>query len=254
MPHFLINSSDISEGLISVLNPETVHHLVSALRIKKGETVKFIDENGVQHRAEIIDLSKKEVTAKILKSEKSTRVLNCGLYLAQAVLKPDAQSLLIANAAELGIKGVYPFVSEYSTVKNSVAKLKAEKWQKAADEAFKQCERADRMRVFEVLSLEEITKKFKPENVIVFAEKFAETDVFEAVFGLCKNAGNKDNEILVVTGPEGGFSDNEFEFFKKSGFKLVTLGNLIFRAPNAVTAGVSNIIAALNLKNKEASR
>ena len=243
MPHFLINSNDIEDNIICVKDRETLQHLALALRVKTCEKIKFIDENKIQYNAEITDVSKKEIRAKILESNVSKRELQYKIYLAQSILKTDGENLLISNATQLGIKGIYPFISEYSTVKNSIAKLKAEKWQKISDEAFKQCERADLMQVFDIIPLPKILEKFKPENIIVFAEKYENTDIKDAIKDI-----NLNDDILIITGPEGGFSEEEFEFFKEKKFKMATLGNLIFKAPNAVTAGVSNVIFALDLK------
>ncbi len=244
MPHFFISSNNANAGALTVNAPETVHHIANVLRVKTGETVKFIDQNEIQYITKITGVSKKEIRAEIIKSEKSTRKLKHNIYLAQSVLKNEAQGLLISNAAQLGIKGVYPFISDYSTAKKT-AGIRCEKWQKIADEAFKQCERADKMQVFNALSLNEILSKFKKENIIIFAEKDSNCKIFEAVQDI------KDNsEILIVIGPEGGFSDMEFDFFKNRGYKMVSLGNLIFKAPNAVTAGAANVIFALDLKDQ----
>ena len=242
MPHFLINSNNVCGEILKVNCPETLRHLAGALRVQKGEIVKFIDENKVQYETEIVEISKKEVRARVLSSEVSKRELKYQIFLAQSILKTDAQNLLISNATQLGIKGVYPFVSDHCAVKKESIKFKNDKWQKVADEAFKQCERADLMSVFEISPLEKILEKFKRENIIIFAEKYENSRVLDAVKTL-----DISGDILVVVGPEGGFSEKEFEFFKEKGYKMVTLGNLIFKAPNAVTAGVSNVIMALNL-------
>ena len=53
---------------------------------------------------------------------------------------------------------------------------------------------------------------------------------------------NKDDKVLVIIGPEGGFSQKEFEFFKERGFEMLTLGELILRAETAVTVGLGNVI------------
>lgn len=243
MPHFLISSNNVSSGVLTANDPETVHHLANVLRVKTGEIVKFIDENKIQYNTKILSATKKEIKAEILKKEKSIRELSHNIYLAQSVLKNEAQGLLISNAAQLGLKGVYPFVSDYSTAKETIAKLKNEKWQKIADEAFKQCERADRMQVFETQPLDEIFTKFEKENIIIFAEKDDNCNILEAVANIEKNSG-----ILIVTGPEGGFSDREFDLFKKEGYKMVSLGNLIFKAPNAVSVGASKVIFALDIE------
>jgi len=234
MPHFLIEKENIKNNFIYVEEPELLHHLASVLRVKINETLKFIDiDKNVYSAAEIIE------------KVKSRRELGFKLYLAASILKNDAQNLLIANATELGIKGFYSFVSDFSTVKKDFVKNKIEKFQKISNESFKQCERADIMQVYEILPLDFILGKFKKENVIIFAERFENTDILDAAKDI-----DTEGEILCVTGPEGGFSDREFEYFKKNGYKMATLGSLIFRAPNAVTAGVSRVIFALELKNR----
>lgn len=245
MPHFLIGKENIEGKIIRVREAELLQHLVLALRVKTGETLKFIDNDKNVHRARVLEVSKKELTAEILESQKSKRELNFRIYLAQSVLKNDAQNLLVANATELGIKGLYPFISDFSTVKADFIKSKIEKFQKISNESFKQCERADLMQVFEILPLDEILARFKKENIIIFAERLENTDIPGSVKDI-----NLEDDILLVTGPEGGFSDREFEKFRAAGLKTATLGNLIYRAPNAVTAGVSNVISALELKKR----
>ncbi len=245
MPHFLIEKENIEGNFICVEDRELLQHLVLALRIKTGETLKFIDVDKNVYKTRVLEVSKKFLKAEILETVKSNRELDFKLYLAQSVLKNDAQNLLIANATELGVKGLYPFLSDFSTVKEDFAKKRTEKFQKISNEPFKQCERADLMLVFDILPLEIILEKFKKENIIILAERCENTDILGSVKDI-----DLGGEILVVTGPEGGFSDREFEFFKEKGFKMATLGNLIYRAPNAVTAGVSNVIFALEMKKR----
>lgn len=245
MPHFLIEKENIEGNFICVEDRELLQHLVLALRIKTGETLKFIDVDKNVYKTRVLEVSKKFLKAEILETVKSNRELDFKLYLAQSVLKNDAQNLLIANATELGVKGLYPFLSDFSTVKEDFAKKRTEKFQKISNESFKQCERADLMLVFDILPLEIILEKFKKENIIILAERCKNTDILGSVKDI-----DLGGEILVVTGPEGGFSDREFEFFKEKGFKMATLGNLIYRAPNAVTAGVSNVIFALEMKKR----
>ncbi len=245
MPHFLIEKENIDGNFIRVEEPELLQHLVLALRVKTGETLKFIDREKIVYTTKVLEVSKKSLRAEILESQKSKRELNFKLYLAQSVLKNDAQNLLIANATELGIKGLYPFISDYSAVKEDFIKKRTEKFQKISNESFKQCERADLMQVFEVLPLNEILARFKKENIIIFAERCKNTDITAAMENIDIN-----DDILCITGPEGGFSDREFEKFQNAGLKMVSLGNLIYRAPNAVTAGVSSVISALELKKR----
>lgn len=57
----------------------------------------------------------------------------------------------------------------------------------------------------------------------------------------CFKDGAYEGEISVVTGPEGGFEENEVEYAMQAGLKAVTLGSRILRcetAPAAVLAAM----------------
>lgn len=235
MPHFLIKSQDVVNGSVTLIEPHLLAHIVGALRLRAGEEIKLIDENKIEYLCKATEVSKKTVVAQVLSQEKSLRFLPFKVTLVQAILKPDAMNLAVANAAQMGVSEFLPVVSDNSTIKLSAMAGKHEKWQKVSDEAFKQCERADLMKVLEpVNGLETALKGVK--NAIIFAERDADTALSQAIQGF-----NKDN-ITAIIGPEGGFSEREFEFFARQDYPLVSLGNLILKAPNAITAAMAQIV------------
>ena len=59
---------------------------------------------------------------------------------------------------------------------------------------------------------------------------------------LKENPVKKGENILVIIGPEGGFSESEFEYFRNKNLPLITLGDLILKAETAVIIGLGNII------------
>ena len=59
-----------------------------------------------------------------------------------------------------------------------------------------------------------------------------------------------NQNILVVVGPEGGFSQREFDLFKNSNVEMLTLGDLILKAETAVVVALGNIIYEFTAKNK----
>ncbi len=163
---------------------------------------------------------------KIEKSYKSTRELEFELYLAQSPLRSDAQNFIIEKATELGVAGIYPILTDNCAQKN----LKIEKWQKIAYESSKQCERAVVPTIFPAGRLEDL-KNF--DKLIAFTERGGQN--YD-----CKiSAGEK---VLAIVGPEGGFSDAEFEYFKEKNIAQVTLGQTILKAETAVIVGLGNLI------------
>lgn len=237
MPHFIINSNNISEKRIKISDKDLYRHIIKVLRAKNGEKLLFLDENEIQYETVLNTVEAGYFECIITNQYKSERKLGINLYIAQSVLNSDAQTSAIQKATELGVKGIIPLYTDNCAVKESIIKNKIEKWQKIAFESVKQCERADIPKVFEMSYIKNICKKF--EQIIVFAERDTNTSFFQYVK---ENKIDKTKEILIIIGPEGGFSQKEFDFFKENNIPLITLGNLIYRADTALTAALTTVI------------
>ena len=142
------------------------------------------------------------------------------------------------KATELGIRGIYPVITDNCAVKREVASSKTEKWQKVMYEASKQCERAKIPTCYPMTTFEELLKK-NFNRVIVFGERSTEQNLKSY---LKKTPVLKNENILVIIGPEGGFSQREFDFFKKQNLPIISLGNLILKAETAVIVALGDII------------
>ena len=239
MPHFLISSNSIDNGIIRINDKELYHHLAKVLRIKKGEKLVLIDEKEIQYITTVKEISSKEIHTKVIDSYQSTRKLDLTLYLAQSVLKPDAQFSTIHKATELGIKGIIPLYTDNCTIKQTIINEKIEKWQKIAVESVKQCERADIPKIFEMQKLKDIIKDNKFDVILAFVEKDANYTLSDFIK---EKKITKQQSILAIIGPEGGFSDNEFKIFDELNVPKITLGNLIYRADTATIVALSNLI------------
>ena len=240
MPHFFIKTADISGDGIKITEKATLHHLLRVMRLKTGEKLLLTDENQTSYTAEVREISQKCIICKILAREKANHFLKTEIYLAQGVLKSDAQAFVIQKATELGVKGIYPVLTDNTVVKASVIDAKIEKWNKYALEAVKQCERTDIPTVFGRTSLKNLLESGEFTTIIACVERTQEKTLKEALKSI-KNHG----KILVIIGPEGGFSKEETELFKKYKIFRVSLGKLILRAETAVISALSNIIYEL---------
>lgn len=241
MPHFFISSKDVNDNHIVISDKDNYKHIAKSLRIRKGEKLLLIDENKIQYETVVENVTSNEVIVKIENSYKSDRSLDFGLYLAQSPLRSDAQSFVVEKATELGIKGIYPVHTDNCALSEEIITKKIDKWQRIMYEASKQCERADIPTCFKLEKLEDLIDKF--ERVIVFCERIA-TNTLKDI----KPVKSGEN-VLVVIGPEGGFSEREFELFKNKKVEMLTLGNLILKAETAVTVALGNIIYEFGTKN-----
>ncbi len=237
MPHFIIKSENIKRKVINISDKDLYKHIIKVMRSKPGEKILFLDENKIQYETILKNIESDYFTCNIISRYKSNRTLNINLYAAQSVLNSDAQISAVQKATELGVKGIFPLCTDNCSVKKSVIESKIDKWQKIAFESVKQCERADIPKVYNLTNLEELTDKF--EQIIVFAESDTDRNFFEY---LKENPIDKTKDILIIIGPEGGFSRAEFDYFNRKNLPLITLGNLIYRADTALTAAITTII------------
>ncbi|MBQ3640670.1 16S rRNA (uracil(1498)-N(3))-methyltransferase [bacterium] len=237
MPHFIIKSQIINNNSITIDDKNLYNHIVKVMRARIGEKLKFIDEKEIQYETVIENISNSSFNCKIEKSYKSVRKLPLNLYVAQSVLNSDAQISALQKATELGVKGIIPLYTDNCSVKESFIKNKIEKWKKVIFESVQQCERADIPQVFDLKRIDEIIKDF--DYVIVFAERYANKTFFDYIK---ENKIDKSSKILVIIGPEGGFSQKEFDYFIKNNLPLITLGKLIYRADTALTAALTVVI------------
>ena len=201
-----------------------------------------VDNLQTQYETTVEKITSSTIITKIEKSYPSKRILPINLYLAQSVLKKEAQSDAIQKACELGVKGIFPLITDNSTIKKSHAAEKIDKYNKLSYEASKQCERPDIAPVFEITDLDTILKNNEFNIKIACVEKHAKSTLKSFINS---TKINKTDKILVIIGPEGGFSEREFELLNDSEAAMVSLGNLILKADTAVISALSNIIYGL---------
>ena len=228
MPHFFISSNSVEGDVIVIQDKENYMHIAKSLRARVGEDLLLIDENQIQYETKIEKIDASTVTARIEKSYKSNRKLDFELYLSQSPLRNN--DIVMEKLTELGAAGIYPLMTDNCTVSPDNVKRKIPRWQKIMYEASKQCERADIPTCFEPVTMETLPKY---DTTIAFCERRADLTLHDV---------HLTGSVLVIVGPEGGFSEREFQFFEKNNIPMVTLGNLILKAETAAIAGLGNVI------------
>lgn len=234
MPHFFINSNNKTDNKIVISDADNYRHIARSLRARCGEKLLLIDENQIQYETKISEINSKEVICEIEKSYLSKRDLEFDLFLAQSPLRSDAQLTVMEKATELGVRGVYPVFTDNCALRVN----KQEKWQKVMFEASKQCERAKIPTCFAPTTFEEILQK-DFDKIIVLAERSTEKSLKQY---LSENPIKKGEKILAIIGPEGGFSQKEFDYFRSKNLPLISLGDLILKAETAVIVTLGDIV------------
>ena len=184
------------------------------------------------YNLKIIEITKDKVKAEIVSKtlNKATNDANITVYLS--MIKNDALTTAIDNLAELNVKQVKLFKSEFSVA--VIDEKKLEKLKQIAIQASKQSERADIMQI-SLINKRDIDKDCKDIKNVFFAYE---------------NSNNKltrfNGDFAVIIGPEGGFSQTENEYFS-SFANNISLSKTILRAEVACVASVSMLKAVNNV-------
>ena len=132
---------------------------------------------------------------------------------------------LLQKATELGVDEIIPVISERTVVKIDNKKdNKISRWEKIMKEASEQSHRFDIPKMHDITSLKGLV------NVNADIKIFCNTNEMSKNIKKVLQDSKKSGTILIVVGPEGGFSDAEVDFLSNNGFVSVTLGSNILRA------------------------
>lgn len=207
------------------------HYLLDVLRLSPGARLEAFDGAGGRYRATL-----EEGGALSLGEREEEVGPRAAIALAQALVKGDKMDLVVQKATELGASAVVPFEAERSVVRLSGARAeeRVRRWQKIADEAARQCGRADVPRVHPVASL---------AGVLDLGRSLGARCVFlwekEQACRLAQAAASGAGPILVATGPEGGFTEGEIEQARAAGALTASLGARVLRTETAPLAALS---------------
>ena len=220
----------VSQGLVDPivdLAGGEAHHLRNVLRCRVGDFVSLFDGRGAEADAEIVRISKRSVTVEV----RHRRSVSChetqSLILATAVPKGDRFRWLVEKATELGVSRFIPLTTARSVVEPSPGKL--DRARQTVIESAKQCGRSYLMQIDEVMDW----TSFVQTELISERTLVAHPAAAQPGASLVEEMINTQKPIVVATGPEGGFTDDEIELALQSGATLVGLGSRILRIETA---------------------
>lgn len=239
MPHFFISSKNVEDNTVTISDKENYTHIAKSLRTRIGERLLLIDEKRIQYETKVSKITSDSIYFQIEKSYYSERDLKFNLYLAQSPLRSDAQNFVIEKATELGVRAIIPIFTDNCALNKSVIEKKIVRWNKIMYEASKQCERAVIPACEELKTLEDIISSDRFDKIIAFCEREAKLTLRDL---LSESPIDEGQNVLIIIGPEGGFSKKEFNLFKEKAIPMLTLGNLILKAETAVTVALGNLV------------
>lgn len=219
--------------------PDSVfHHWVRVLRAQPGDQAILFNGLGGEFLVQLTEVNKKDATAHLLHYDPVDRAPDYHVILGQVMSKGDRMDYAIQKATELGVHKIQLLVSERCEMrlKYDRDQKKLEHWQQVTIAA---CEQCGMNRVPEILppvTLEDwlLQTKNSPASKLVLAPQQNSAVLHKPL----------PKSILLLVGPEGGFSEGEIQQAVDHGFSCWTLGPRILRTETAPVVALAALLYA----------
>lgn len=217
-----------------LIDGEEFSHLVHVMRKKTGDVIGVVDGEGTFHEVTLEEIKKKQAKGKITATSRNHLEPATWLTLAVGILKnPSRFDFLVEKVTELGVKEIIPLETDRTIPSHA----KTDRWQKLALAAMKQCGRAYLPRVRELTPLERLLG-----DVDRFDRTLVAHEQVESTVSLRTVAGGPHGSILVLVGPEGGFSEEEMQKSLSLGCTAFSLGQRRLRTETAAITIAAQIL------------
>jgi len=226
-PRFLVNA-DALAGAQVILTGAELHHL-RVRRLHVGSELTVADGQGQEHQGFVEALDRHRAIIR-LAGVGPSRDSPLRLVLAQALLKSGKLDLVVEKTTELGVSDIILFTCERSVSHVSVERQS--RWARIARSAAKQSQRSTVPTIACPISFEDVMSR-RQEAVGLFLWEEAPSANLKTV------SVRPGSSVIVVVGPEGGFSAAEAERAARAGFHWVGLGARVLRAETAAIVAVT---------------
>ena len=220
----------LGEGARVELDAAQANYLGNVLRMKDGAELLLFDGRSGEWLARIAETGKKRMALSVERRTREAETIP-DVWLGFAPVKRSRTDWLVEKATELGVARLIPVTTQRTVVE----RVKLERLKAIAIEAAEQCGRTRLPEIDEPVPLVRLLEKHDPARTLYFADEAGGEPAAGAF---------KPGSALILTGPEGGFTDDERAAIRGAANAVpLSLGPRILRAETAALAALAAYMA-----------
>jgi 16S rRNA (uracil1498-N3)-methyltransferase len=216
-----------------VLPEGEARHVQSVLRAQEGDEIVVVDGEGGWHRVRINHLGEQQVVGTVQETRRDVGEPDVQLTVGMGLLtKRSRFETFVEKAVELGVERIVPL----RTAHTETDALRMERTRNVMIAALKQCRRSCLPELTEPSTLDALLDATTDDVQFICHGEESEMLLHQALDG----AGAED-QVLIMVGPEGGFTTAEVRQVEEAGGTPVSLGARRLRAETAGIAAVNAV-------------
>ena len=218
MQRYMVNNKNLN------LDKSDIKHIITVMRMKVNDLFEIVYDKMI-YTCQITNISNNDVLFDVIKKEKYVNLKKHRIIIASSIIKEQKMDVMLQKATELGVDEIIPLITERTVVKiNEKKDNKMIRWNKIIKEASEQSHRGEIPLLHEITSLKDIVK-YNYDLKILCNTKEIKENIKKVL-----QEHTKSDTIILVIGPEGGFTENEVMFLEESGFISTRICENILRA------------------------
>jgi 16S rRNA (uracil1498-N3)-methyltransferase len=239
LPRFFVPDLDHAARVARLPSSEA-QHLTRVLRLRVGDAVNVFDGRGREWAGRVAEVTRAGATVSLGDAVDPIPEPPVRVTLAVGLLKGDQMDNVVRDATMLGAAAIVPVSSAHVAVPAAGRKsdTAVERWARVAAASAKQCGRAVVPSVSAVTRFEDVIAG-RPVGATIMCVEPA-----RAAGGPGSLPPPPSSDVLVLVGPEGGWSESEIGQAVYSGARLLHLGPRTLRAETAPTVVLSVLWSA----------
>ena len=217
------------------LSDSLAHYVSRVLRLVQGTHVLLFDAAGKAGEFVIREANRGRVSVERVSDVETLQSAACpSFHIACGLSKGGKPDEIVRRITELGARAFYPLRTSRTVRTGGDSPAKQDRWTRIAGEAARQCQGIP-LRVEPVCSLDELLEEGGFDQILVAWVEEGSRTLSELLHG----PEVARQRILLLFGPEGGWSEEEVERIVKAGGVCFSLGPRILRAETAPVAALA---------------
>lgn len=215
------------------LDDDSGHYIRTVLRLKKDDSIVLFNGSGGEYFCVLGEVSRKTVSVMVRSWSDRSVESPLQVTLGLGISRGDRMDLSVQKAVELGVNKITPIITERCVVqlKGEKKQQRLQHWQKIAQHATEQSGRTVLPELTDIATLQNWVSN--QHGLKIFLDPYADASLAQLQ--------PSDMKVTLLTGPEGGFTDQERNIAKEAGFIPVRFGSRILRTETASIAALAAV-------------